>query len=352
MSIRPRIRELAPYDFAPHPEGVKLDQNELPYDLTESLREEFVTRVATLALNRYPDLEARELRIALAGLHDWPQDGVVVTPGSNVLIQYLVIAAGIGQSVLIPSPTFGVYRQQALMLDTDLIEVPMGPRFELPTDRMLTAMERSQGIIFVANPAAPTGNLHPQGELERLIDAADHRWTIVIDEAYAQFAGSDLSNLARRPSVISIRTLSKAFGLAGARIGYALTSPEIAREIRKIVLPFAVSGLQQAAALTMVANHDFVVRRAQEVAAERQWLMQELHETPGVTAFPSVTNFVLFKVSSATRVYEGLLRRGVVVRLQSAATLQNCLRVSVGTRDENEGFLAALRESLTEDGDE
>ena len=348
MSIRPRIRELAAYDFAPQPVGVKLDQNELPYDLSNELRQELLTRVSELPLNRYPDLDARELRRALARLHDWPEDGLVVTPGSNVLIQYLVIAAGIGQSVLVPVPTFGVYRMQAQILGAELIEVPCGPGFKLPLEEMAAAMARSRGIVFVANPAAPTGNLHSRSDLELLIDAAEDRWTVVIDEAYSQFAGSDFSDLARRPSVLSLRTLSKAFGLAGARVGYALTSPEIAAQLRKIVLPFVVSSLQQAAALTMIARYDAIRERALEVAAERDWLEAELQKIAGVTVFPSVTNFLLLRVKDSRRVDEGLLRRGVVVRRQSGPGVENCLRVTVGTRSENERFLTALREATAE----
>ena len=348
MSIRPRIRELAAYDFAPHPQGVKLDQNELPYDLTEELREQLLARVARLPLNRYPDLDAREVRLALARLHDWPADGIVVTPGSNVLIQYLVIAAGIGQSVLLPTPTFGVYRAQAQILGAELLEVPLEAGFRLPSERLLESMATRSGILFVANPAAPTGNLHEREQLERLVEAAADRWLVVIDEAYGQFAGSDFSDLARLPGVVSLRTLSKAFGLAGARVGYALTSPEIAAELRKIVLPFAVSGLQQAAALTMIEHQQEIAQRAREVARERQWLEGRLASLPGVTPFPSTTNFILMRVGNGKAVHEGLLSRGVVVRPQSGAGLEDCLRVTAGTRSENERFLAALGEVLAE----
>lgn len=351
MSIRPRIRDLAPYDFDPHPAGAKLDQNELPSDLPEALREEFLSRLRDVPLNRYPDLQARELRARLARLHDWPEEGVVVTPGSNVLIQSLVIAAGIGQTVIAPAPSFGVYSLQARMLGADLIEVPLGPDFSLSTGEMMQAMRRGRGVLFVANPAAPTGNLHRRGQLERLIEAGDGNWTVVIDEAYHQFAGSDFADLARRQGVVSLRTLSKAFGLAGARVGYALTNPDLATELRKTVNPFAVSGLQQAAALTMLEHHDLVLRHVAEVVAERDRLQDALRQLAGVRAFPSVTNFILLRLNDAGGVHRELLRREVVVRRQSGA-LSNYLRVTVGTRQENERFLTALREALQEVGHE
>jgi histidinol-phosphate aminotransferase len=356
MSIRPRVRELAPYDFAPHPEGVKLDQNELPTDLPAALRAEFLARLERVALNRYPDLTARELRSRLAELHEWPLEGVVVTPGSNVLIQCLVIAAGIDQSVLVPAPSFGVYRLQARLLGANLIELPAGPGFALPLAAMLSAMSSDRGssgrgVVFVANPAAPTGNLHPRRELEQLIEAADGRWTIVIDEAYGQFAGSDFADLARRPSVLSLRTLSKACGLAGARVGYALAEPELARELAKTVNPFALSELQQAAALTVLDHPELVAERVAAVRAERERVLEELRSIEGVTAFPSVTNFILLRVPEGARAYQALLDRGVIVRPQQGSALADCLRVTIGSKPENDRFLAALREYVVEVGD-
>lgn len=343
MSIRPRIRELVPYDFTPQTSGVKLDQNELPFDVPADVRAEFMARVGRVALNRYPDLTARELRQRLAELHDWPLDGVVVTPGSNVLIQCLVVAAGIGQKVVVPSPSFGVYRLQATLLEAELAEIPMAPPFDLPVEAMLGAMESGRGVVFVANPAAPTGNLHPREELERLVDVAGERWTIVIDEAYHQFAGSDFLDLARRPGVVSLRTLSKAFGLAGARVGYALAAPELASELQKTVNPFAVSELQQAAALTMLDHQDLVIERAREVAEERVRLWNELRTIPGIEPYPSVTNFILLKMQDAAAIHRALLERGITLRKQSGSFLAECLRVSVGSPEENDRFLTALR---------
>lgn len=348
MSIRPRIRELVPYDFTPQTSGVKLDQNELPFDIPTDVRADFMARIGRVALNRYPDLTARELRVRLAEIHDWPLDGVVVTPGSNVLIQCLVVAAGIGQQVLVPTPSFGVYRLQATLLEADLVEIPMPAPFDLPVDAMLHAMGSGRGVVFVANPAAPTGNLHPRQELERLIDGADDRWTVVIDEAYHQFAGSDFLDLARRPGVVSLRTLSKAFGLAGARVGYALAAPELARELQKTVNPFAISELQQAAALTLLDHQNLVMERAREVAVERERLWQEMRLITDIETYPSVTNFILFRTKDADDIHRALLERGITVRKQSGVSLGECLRVSVGTPEENDRFLAALRAVIRE----
>lgn len=349
MSIRPRIRAMSGYQFRAQPAKVKLDQNELPFGLTEPLLAEFLEQVRSIAVNRYPDLEATALRTRLSEIFDWPLEGIVVTPGSNVLIRCLVIAAGIEQAVLLPTPTFSVYRDQARMLGADLIEVPMLPGFQLPVEGLLQAMSGRQGVLFVANPAAPTGNLHPLAEIEDLIAGAGAAWTVVIDEAYCQFADSDLSGLARKRGVVSLRTLSKAFGLAGVRLGFALTTPELGRELRKTVIPFSVSELQQAAALTLLDHPDVVRQRVAQVVSERRRLFSELERMQGVHPFPSVTNFILFRVPAAERVLAHLADDGIAVRSQTGPYTPGCLRVSVGSAHENDAFLAALERVLEEE---
>jgi len=348
MSIRPQIRELPPYDYEPGPEGVKLDQNELPFDLPPRLREAVLERVQALEFNRYPELDSFTLRSEIARLHDWPVEGVVVTPGSNVLIRSLVIAAGIGQAVLSVRPTFSVYAQQARMLGAPLVEVPLLPGFELPVDDLEREMEGGTGVLFLANPAAPTGNLHGRAAIERLIRAAGESWTVVLDEAYCEFAGGDLRDLARRPGVISLRTFSKAFGAAGVRLGYALATPELAGHVRKTVLPFNLSALQEAVAHVLLGNRDLLAARVRDIVEERERLMASLQRMSQVRAFPSSANFLLLEVPEARRTHRALQERGILARYQSQPGLGSTIRVSVGTREQNDAFLAALNEVLNE----
>lgn len=348
MSIRASVRALTRYDFVPRTSSVKLDQNESPFDLPDAIKDAALERLRSAAWQRYPELHPRSLERAIARRHGWDPEGVVVSNGSNVLLQALVIVAGIGQTVLTVTPTFSVYGLQARLLGADLVEVPLGAGFALPSGALLEAMRRRRGVAFVANPAAPTGNVHPRAELQRVMERAGEDWLVVVDEAYADFAGTDHRDLvARHPQALSVRTFSKAFALAGARVGYGLMTPELAGHVRKGLLPFSLSSLQVAVALAALENPGYVEERVALAVRERDRLVAGLEATPGADPLPSATNFVLFRVADAERVYRGLLERDVVVRRQDhLPALAGCLRVTAGAPAETDAFLAALRETL------
>jgi histidinol-phosphate aminotransferase len=346
MSIRASVRALARYHFTPRTSSVKLDQNESPFDLPDAVKAAALERLRSTAWQRYPELHPRSLEEALAQRHDWDPDGVVVTNGSNVLLQALVIVAGIGQAVLTVTPTFQVYGMQARLLGAELIELPLDDAFALPVRPLLDAMSGRRGVVFVANPAAPTGNVHPSEALQALLDRAGSDWLVVIDEAYADFAGVDHRDLvARYPQALIVRTLSKAFGLAGARVGYGLMRAELASEVRKGLLPFSLSSLQTAVALAALDHPRYIEERVALARRERDRLVEGLAAVPGVEPFPSRTNFVLFRAPNAERVHRGLLERDVAIRRQDHLPgLEGCLRVTAGAPDETDAFLDAMRE--------
>lgn len=351
MTIRESVKALGAYRFTPREEPIKLDQNESALDAPIELKQRVGDALAALPWNRYPGGAAGELERRLAERHGWDPDGVVVANGSNVLIQALTIAAGLGRRVVTVAPTFAVYAQQARLLDAELVEVPLGERFELPLDALERAVAGHRGVLFLPNPAAPTGNLHPEAELERLL-AASAGMLSVIDEAYGEFSGTDHAELVRRhPHAVSLRTFSKALGLAGVRVGYLLAAPALATEVRKALLPFSFSALQAAIASALLDERDLLTERVAAVTAERERVAAGLAELPGVRVFQSVTNFILFRVADAAGLYVALLRQGVVVRRQDhlpGAT--GCLRVTVGSAADNDAFLAAAAASLGASG--
>lgn len=344
MRIRESVLDAPPYNFSAAPAAVKLDQNESPYALPPVVAARVAQVTADVALNRYPQLQAFDLAAALAGRHEWDPAGVVVANGSNTILQGLVIAAGIGRRVVTVVPTFPVYAQQAQLLGAELVEVPLERgSFALPVDVLAERLAHGRGLLVLANPAAPTGNWHPEDEIVRLIEAAGDRYLIAIDEAYQAFAGTDLSHLARMPGVVVVRTLSKSAGLAGLRLGYALCAPDLATQLRKTVMPFSVSTLQQAVAGVVLEHDELLDARVAEIRSERERLHAALTEVPGVEAFPSSTNFVLFRTGDAAGVHRGLLDAGILVRRQDHLPgLAGCLRVSVGLPEENRRFLEAL----------
>lgn len=352
MTIRPDVRALSAYRFTPRSgDGIiELDQNEGPLDLPRELRERALRNVATAEWNRYPDVHPVGIEQAVARTYAWDANGVVVTNGSNVLLQALTIVAGIGRTVLTVTPTFSVYGQQARLLGATLKEVPLADGFALPTAALLEAMRASSGVLFLADPAAPTGNaLDPDG-LVRLLEAGGDDWLVVLDEAYGDFAGSDHRELvARFPNAVSVRTFSKAASLGGARVGYGLMAPAIATEVRKAVLPFSFSVLQEAVARTVLEEPGYVEERVLMARAGRNRILTALRGMPGVQVYPSVTNFVLFRVADAEAVHEGLEALGIVVRRQDHLPgLEGCLRVSAGMPEENEAFIAALARVLSD----
>ncbi len=347
MNLRSEVIHAPPYSFHPPAEGIKLDQNELPYPLPDHVRAEVARVAAEVALNRYPDLHAFTLRDRLAGIDAWDPEGVLVTSGSNVLLHYAVVAAGIGRTVLTVSPTFSVYSLQARILGARLVEVPLGAGFSLPVDELVRELGAGEGVLIIANPAAPTGNLHPDAEVERLIEAAAGRWLVVLDEAYHAFSGTDLSRFARLPNVLVVRTLSKAAGLAGLRIGYGLCEPALARQLTKVMIPFNVSELQQAVAGVVLDHRETLAGQVREVVAERARIEGAMAGLDGVEVFQSSTNFVLFRVEDAAGVYGALRERGVLIRLQDHLPgLDGCLRVNAGLREENDAFLEALASAV------
>jgi histidinol-phosphate aminotransferase len=354
MFLRPEVKAAPAYNFTPHPATIKLDQNESPYGLPELLKREVLERFRTLDFNRYPDLAGESLRPKLSAFHACDEKGVVVSGGSNILIQALVTAAGIGHSVLTVSPTFSVYPLQAKLQGAKLIEVPLEPDFSLPFGKLLDEVRGGQGVIFLANPAAPTGNVFPAGQIEALAEASSDNWLFVIDEAYHQFSNTDFSYLVKRyPHVASLRTFSKAFGLGGVRLGYALLQPELAVQIQKLIMPFSISALQLEIAKVVLEEvlsnkHHFVQERIEETLSERSKVMHELRTLSDVHVFPSETNFFLLRVPNAELFYEQLLQAGIIIRRQDHLPgLNNCVRVSIGTPEENTAFLQTAKRLLS-----
>ncbi len=343
MTIRTAVKALAPYRFTPRPEPIKLDQNESPDDVPALLKQRVVRALSDVAWNRYPDLGPRALEARLAQRHGVAAEAVVVANGSNTLIQAITIVSALGRSVITVAPTFAVYSAQAHLLGAELVEVPLLPGFALPARELVAASAGRSGVLFLANPAAPTGNLFTESEMERLVEAVGPGLLVVIDEAYAEFAGKNLEAMAaRHENVVVLRTFSKAFGLAGARVGYALAHPGVAEELRKALLPFSVGAWQTAVATALLDEQGLVTERVRHVLAERRRLSAALAALPGVEPFPSEANFILFRVADPAAWYHRLLAAGVVIRRQDHLPgAEGCLRVSVGTGPENDAFLAA-----------
>ncbi len=347
--IRDEIRALKAY-LVPDAAGmVKLDAMENPYRLPPALRNRLARLLKEATLNRYPDPRGDELKAQLRRAFEVP-DGMelLLGNGSDELIQMLTLAvAKPGTAVLGVEPSFVMFRRIATFAGAPYVGVDLREDFSIDIERMLGAIEQHRpGIIFIAYPNNPTGNLFDTALLERIIEAAPG--LVVIDEAYHAFAGkSFVPYLARHPNLLVMRTLSK-LGLAGLRLGVLAGAKRWLGELDKLRLPYNVNTLTQIVAREVLQHGDVLTEQADAIKLERGRLLQALRRLPGVTAYPSDANFILFRVSQAERVFDGLKQRGVLIKSLhgSHRLLTGCLRATVGTPDENAVFLTALTQTL------
>jgi histidinol-phosphate aminotransferase len=347
-AIRPEILALKGYTV-PHSDGmVKLDAMENPYVLPAELRARLGRLVEQAALNRYPDLPATALKADLKRVLQVP-DGMelVLGNGSDELIQMVCMAAGGRGGVLSVEPTFVMFRMIATFTGTRYVGVDLRDDFSLDIEGTLAAIEREQpGVVIVTYPNNPTGNLFDAGLVERIVEAAPG--VVLLDEAYHAFASdSFMSRLPRYPNLLVMRTLSK-LGLAGIRLGVLAGHAAWIQELGKVRLPYNINTLTQVVAREMLQHINVLTEQAGTIKLERSRLLEALRQIPGVTAYQSDANFILFRTSQAERVFDGLKQRGVLIRSLhgSHRLLADCLRVTIGTPDENAAFLSALKQTL------
>lgn len=348
-NIRQAVTSSPDYPFSAISAKVKLDQNESSEDFPAHLKALVLERIAAQEWNRYPDLNSEAICKAIGHHDEWAPSGVVVTTGSNVLIALLIQLTALESRVITVKPNFVLYGLDARLLGAKLTEVPLLPDFNLDVQEILKSLDdvpveqgKPPGVIYIPRPHAPTGTVVAIDDLERIIAHA-HDWLVVIDEAYHHFSsGHTLRLAARYPNVVIIRTFSKAWGLAGVRMGYALASEDIAKQLRKLVPPFAVSIMQSVCVQVALENSTYMQQRVTRTKVERDRMTNALLEHSSWTVFPSEGNFILIRTPNASAAYTGLLKQGVLVRRQdSYFGLEGCIRVTVGTVEENDAFLQA-----------
>lgn len=354
--IRADVRAMHAYAVQDARGLVKLDAMENPFGLPPALQAELGARLGALALNRYPGERGADLQRALAAQARLPEGfSLVLGNGSDELISLLAIACDLpGASVLAPLPGFVMYAMSAQLQGLRFVGVPLTADFELDEAAMLAAIAREKpAIVYLAYPNNPTANLWDDAVLEKIVEAQGAQGgLVVIDEAYQPFAArSYIDRLAKHRHVLLMRTLSK-FGLAGIRLGYLMGPAALIAEIDKVRPPYNVSVLNCECALFALEHAEVFEAQARQIREERERLMMGLGRLPGVKVWPSDANMILLRVlgegDRAVRTFDGMKARGVLVKNVSKMheLLANCLRLTVGTADENARMLAALEASL------
>jgi len=349
QGVKEQVLRVPAYTLRTYQAEIKLNQNENPYDFPEELKEEVFRRYRDLSWSRYPDFVPDSLREALAGFSGWRKDGMLVGNGSNELLQAtLMVLIKDYTPVTIPSPTFLVYGLVAQILGARVINVPLKADMGYDVDQIITRSEEVEArVLIICSPNNPTGTVLAEPDLERILERFSGY--ILLDEAYYEFSGrSALRHLDSHPRLIITRTFSKAMGMAGLRVGYLMAHPELVTQIAKAKLPYSVNQFSLTAAQIALEHRDRFQVAIDKILAERDRLGKELNAVPGVKVYPTGANFFLLELSVSPRsVFEELCRQGILVRdVSSYPMLSRCLRVSVGTRHENDRFLAALRASL------
>ncbi len=347
--FRADVQSMHAYAVQPSAGLLKLDAMENPHRLPAGLQVALGERLGALALNRYPGDRLGDLRIALAAHAQMPAGfDLMLGNGSDELISLLAMACDVpGASILAPLPGFVMYAMSAQLQGLKFIGVDLTPDFELDESAMLAAIDKHQPtIVYLAYPNNPTANLWDDAVIDRIIAAAPG--LVVMDEAYQPFASrSYIDRVARHGNVLLMRTLSK-FGLAGVRLGYMMGPRELIAQIDKVRPPYNISVLNAEAALFALEHAQVFDAQAQDLRAQRERLQQALARLSGVKSWPSDANMILVRVPDAGKTFEGMKARGVLVKNVSKMhpLLANCLRLTVGTADENTQMLAALEASL------
>ena len=330
---------------------IKLDAMENPYAFPDSLREQWLAELKSVELNRYPNPHAVNLKKTFQQVFSLsPNFELMFGNGSDELIQLLIMAiAKPGATVLTVTPSFSMYKLIGEYIGVNVVEVPLQQdNFALQLDLLAAEIQKHQpALIFLACPNNPTGTLWPKNEIESIIKIATG--LVVIDEAYSPFAAYSMKSLVEQyPHALLMRTISK-MGLAGLRLGWLYGSAQWLNELNKMRLPYNINILTQASANFAMQNFALFDEQAKQICQQREVLFSTLQAMENVEPFPSQANFILFRVinGSATDVYNNLLEHKIIIKnVSNNMLLENCLRVTIGTQDENQAFVDALTKSL------
>lgn len=337
--LRPSVAEDAGYSAQHDPAEVVLDANESPYDLPEAIKEAIFDRLAETSYNRYPDSEAAELRELMADYLGVDSARLVAGNGSDELIGYLLAACVEPKdTIVIPTPTFSMYSILGSQYHGQVRRVPLSEDWNLTRDFLDVASGAK--ITFVGHPNNPTGNCFSRETIVELLETGSG--LVVVDEAYAEFSRDSLIDLGTEyPSLVVLRTMSKAFGLAAARVGFLYANTEIIRGINTVRLPYNLNTLSQVTAEETLRNRERVLGTVDKILRERENLVDFLDEQ-GLNPSPSDSNFILFKPDDPERLYDVLLEKGIRIRSFSGERIEDYLRVTVGTPEQNARFREAV----------
>lgn len=343
-AVKPEVRALAGYEAPPQGKVIaKLNQNENPYDLPESMKKEILDEMGSLAWTRYPTYGAPVLQEKLAERYKLNPDQILVGHGSNQLL-YATATAVIAPDdpIVISPPSFSLFELITQIYRGRIVSIFQKEGFVYDADKLLEAV-RTAKLTLICSPNNPTGKIMDLDLLDQILDQT--AGLVLWDEAYGEFWGeSAIPLIGKHPNLLVMRTFSKALGMAGIRIGYLMGNADLIREIRKVIVPYNINLFNQIAATRMLENADWIETHIQKIVSERQFLFEEMKKIPGIIPYPSKANFISFKTEDGPGILGKLKEQGILVRnMGSYVMMENCLRVTVGKPEENRIFIESLR---------
>ena len=347
---RPELEHLVPYDAKDLKVDIALAANEHPANLPGEIVDKLASRMREFRFNRYPDPMATTLRGLIAEANGLEPSNVIVGNGGDELIFDLLLAwGGPGRKMIDAPPTFTMYGIDAQVTGTELVRIPRTADFSVDADAVLERLgEGDIDVVMLAHPNNPTGNITPETVLIDILNATDA--IVLVDEAYFEFSRHTMRpHMERHPNLVILRTFSKAFSLAGLRVGYLLAHEDVVRELTKVRQPYSVDAFAQWVASTVFRERVVFQQAIRDIMRGRDTLVHGLSAFEEVTVFPSEANFILFRVDHASALWRDLLHNYSILIRDFTRTpgLEDCLRVTVGTDEENERFLAAMGEILS-----
>ncbi len=354
-TVRPsqsRLADIVPYDPKYLPAKEYLSANENPHNVPEEVQLEVRKALRDFSFNRYPDPLANELRDLIAEANGLARENVLLGNGGDELLFNIALAwGGPGRTFLNVPPTFSVYEANARLTGTTVVNIPRTATFDIDEEAVLRRVAQGDiDYVIITSPNNPTGKMASETFLCKLLEATDA--LVMVDEAYFEFSRFSMRPyLDKHKNLIILRTFSKAFSLAGVRLGYVLADEAVIREFIKVRQPYSVDAVSQAIGKAVYRNRALFERGIEQIIEQRGFLQEQLRALPGVEVFDSDSNYLLFRIDRADEVWQNLYDQGVLIRdFSRAPYLTNCLRVTVGSPKENQVFLHTLTQVLEQRG--
>ncbi len=323
--------------------SIRLDGNESPFETGPGLSKIISDSIASVEFNRYPDPDSTVLKQLISEKYDFPKEGLLIGNGSDELIQMLIeTVTGKSGVVLVPSPTFSMYSLTSLILDNKVVESDLDDNFDLDTGDILNKIDESDpDLLFFASPNNPTGNAFTTDRIIEIVEATTG--VVVVDEAYFDYYGNTVIPLIKKyDNLVVLRTLSK-IGFAAIRLGVLFAGIEIAGQVNKTRLPYNINTVSQKIAEAVFSNDQMLKENYKKIISERKRVFNELNKIENIEVYPSDANFFLIKVPDADYCFNTMAEKDILIRnLSRPGRLSGCIRITIGTPEENNSFLDAM----------